>query len=174
MNFKLKPIVFIKGQYGYNAQNTTQQIMLLKALRITQDPKKLREIIGVQSVADVYRTLDKIAMRKEYHSALAKFGITFDYIVENIKHEIDNAKKSSERLMAINILLKSIGLDKYEETAIGGGGWEEALLKISEEKEKIDKNNSTDIEYEVTQPVIPESVRIAKEKEKLEGRSLYE
>lgn len=171
---KLKPVIFIKGQYGYNAQNTAQQIMLLKALRITQDPKKLREIIGVKSVADVYRTLDKIAMRKEYHAALAKFGITFDYIVENIKKEIDTAEKSSERLMAINILLKSIGLDKYEDTATGGGGWEDVLLKISEEKDKKDKRDSADAEYEVIQPVIPEAVRIAKEKEKQEGRSLYE
>ena len=176
MTTKLKPVIFIKGRYGYTTQNTTQQIMLLKALRITQDPKKLREIIGVKTVAEVYRTLDKIAMRKEYHSALAKHGITFDYIVENIKKEIDSAEKSSERLMAINILLKSIGLDKYEETATGGGGWEEALLKLSEgKKEKESKDIAGDEnEYEVVQPVIPESVRIAKEKEKLEGRSLYE
>ena len=41
---KLKPVVFVKGEYGYTAQNTTQQIMLLRALKITQDPKKLREI----------------------------------------------------------------------------------------------------------------------------------
>jgi len=168
---KLKPVIFIKGQYGYNEQNTTQQIMLLKALRITQDPKKLREIIGVKSIADVYRTLDKIAMRKEYHSALAKFGITFDYIVGNIKKEIDTAEKSSERLMAINILLKSIGLDKYDDTEIAGGGWEEALLKISEGKKE---GVPISAEYEVVQPKIPEEVRLAKEKERQEGRSLYE
>lgn len=168
---KLKPVIFIKGQYGYNAQNTTQQIMLLKALRITQDPKKLREIIGVKNVADVYRTLDKIAMRKEYHSALAKFGITFDYIVNNIKKEIDDAPKSSDRLGAINMIMKSIGLDKYEETAIGGGGWEEVLLLNEEKKEKRD---IVEAEYEVKQPIIPESVRIAKEKERQDGRNLYE
>src|SRR3990167_7065815 len=37
----LKPVIFVQGKYGYNAENTTQQIMLLKALRLTQDPKKL-------------------------------------------------------------------------------------------------------------------------------------
>lgn len=174
----LKPVVFIKGQYAYNAQNTTQQIMLLKALRITQDPKKIREMIGVRTVADVYRTLDKIAMRKEYHSALAKHGITFDYIVQNIKKEVDTAEKSSERLTAINMLLKSIGLDKYEESEVRGDGWEEALLKISEEKEKKEEvnniNNDSRKDYEVIAPQIPEDVRIAKEKELQEGRSLYE
>lgn len=173
----LKPVVFIKGQYGYNAQSTTQQIMLLKALRITQDPNKLKEMIGVRTVAEVYRTLDKIAMRKEYHSALARHGITFDYIVQNIKKEVDTAEKSSERLMAINMLLKSIGLDKYEESEVRGDGWEEALLKISEEKEKKEAFGSVDNsheDYEVISPQIPEEVRIAKEKEKQEGRSLYE
>ena len=173
MNPTLKPVIFIKGQYGHNAQNTTQQIMLLKALRITQDPQKLKEMIGVRTAAEVYRTLDKISMRKEYHAALARFGITFDYIVGKIKKEVDEAEKTTERLMAINILLKSIGLDKYEETVQGGSGWEEALLKLSEgKKEKEDKKVVDN--YEVVQPIIPESVRIAKEKEKLEGRSLYE
>ena len=45
MNKKLKPVIFVQGKYGYNAQNTTQQIMLLKALTITQDPKKLRDLM---------------------------------------------------------------------------------------------------------------------------------
>lgn len=168
MNYK--PVVFIKGQYAYNAQNTAKQIMLLRALRITQDPKKLKEMIGVQKVAEVYRELDKIANRKEYSRALARHGITFDYIVQNIKKEVDTAEKSSERLMAINILLKSMGLDKYEETDNSGGGWEEALLKLTDGKQEERSKE----EYEVTPPVVPESVRIAKEKERQEGRSLYE
>lgn len=169
---KLKPVIFINGQYGYNAQNTTQQILLLKALRITDDPKKLKQMIGVRSMADVYRTLDKIVMRKEYHAVLAKLGISFDYIVGNLKKEIDTGEKASDRLKALSILLKSIGLDKYEETTVGGGGWEDALLKLTEGKKSEEKNE--DVEYEVIQPVIPESIRIAKEKEKQEGRSLYE
>lgn len=172
MNTNLKPVVFVKGQYGYTAQNTTQQLMLLKALKITHDPKKLREIIGVRTVADVYRTLDKIAMRKEYHGALAKNGITFDYIVTGIKGEIDNADKASDRLNGLNMLLKSIGLDKYEETAIGGGSWEEALLKVSEQKKE--KSELLDVPYTIVEPPMPEEIRIAKEKANLEGRSLYE
>lgn len=170
---KLKPVVFVQGRYGFNNQNTTQQIMLLHALKITQDPKKLKELIGVKTVADVYRTLDKIAMRKEYHSALAKNGITFDYIVENIKGEIDHAEKSSDRLSGLNMLLKSIGLDKYEETAIGGGSWEEALLKIKAEKDKKGEQ-TTLVEYEVVEPKMPENVRIAKEKANKEATGLYE
>jgi hypothetical protein len=168
---QLKPVVFVKGAYGYTAQNTTQQILLLKALRITQDPKKLRDMIHVKTVADVYRTLDKIAMRKEYHASLAKAGISFDYIVGNIKKEIDTADKSTERLMAINILMKSIGMDKYEETAIGGGSWEEALSNISKEQKK---EQLREAEYEVVVPPMPEDVRKKREKEKLDGMSLYE
>src|SRR3990167_3766234 len=168
---KLKPVVFVKGEYGYTAQNTTQQIMLLRALKITQDPKKLREIIGVKTVADVYRTLDKIAMRKEYHAALAKNGITFDYVVENVKGVIDNAVKDSDRLAGLNMLLKSIGLDKYEETAIGGGSWEEALVKIAEKKrEENEDHPRLNIPYQVVSPPVPEEVRIAKEKQIKEGR----
>lgn len=170
---KLKPVVFIQGRYPFNNQNTTQQIMLLNALKTTQDPKKLKEIIGVRTVAEVYRTLDKIAMRKEYHAALAENGITFDYIVKNVKDEIDNADKSSDRLNGLNMLLKSIGLDKYEETAIGGGSWEEALLAINKEKDKKGEE-ATIVEYEVIEPKMPENIRIAKEKANEEAKGLYD
>ena len=169
----LKPVVFVQGNYAYNGQNTAQQIMLLKAMRITQDPKKLRELIGVKTVADVYRTLDKIAMRKEYHAALAKAGVTFEYVVGGIKDVVDNAEKDSDRLNGLSILLKSIGLDKYEETAIGGGGWEEALLKINSMDENKDKGIKV-AEYKIVEPKMPEHIRIAKEKSNAEARGLYE
>lgn len=167
----LKPVIFVQGNYAFNGQNTTQQILLLKAMQITKDPNRLRELIGVKTVADVYRTLDKIAMRKEYHSALAKAGITFDYVVNGIKGVVDNAEKDSDRLNGLNMILKSIGLDKYEETAIGGGGWEDALLKINGDKKEI---TSKVIEYEIVEPKMPEHIRIAKEKANAESKGLYE
>lgn len=171
---KLKPVVFVQGRYGYNNENTTQQIMLLKALTITQDPKKLKQLIGVKTVAEVYRTLDKIAMRKEYHASLASNGISFDYIVKGIKGEIDHAEKSSDRLAGLNMLLKSIGLDKYEETAIGGGSWEEALLAIKREKDVKGLPKSDIVHYEVKEPQMPEHIRIAKEKSNKEAQGLYD
>lgn len=172
---KLKPVTFISGKYNHNYQNTTQQIMLLKALKVTQDPKKLRELIGVKTVADVYRTLDKLAMRKEYHAALARSGISFDYIVGNLKNMADNGFKDSDKLKALQILLRSIGMDKYEEQGIQGGGWEDALLKSNEEDEEEEE---TDVlpggEYKVNIPQMPESLKKVKEKEKEIGKGLYE
>jgi hypothetical protein len=169
---KLKPVVFVQGKYAYNAQNTTQQIMLLKALQITQDPKKLKELIGVKTVADVYRTLDKIAMRKEYHAALAKTGITFDYVVKGIKTEIDTADKASDRLAGLNMILKSIGLDKYDETSVGGGSWEDTLLKIKAEEEEKGELPKV-VEYEVIEPEMPAHIKAAKEKANKESGQLY-
>lgn len=168
---KLKPIVFVEGQYAYNSQNTAQQLMLLNALKITQDPKKLRELIGVKTVAEVYRTLDKISMRTEYHGALAKNNLTFDYIVQGIKKEIDTADKASDRLAGLNMILKSIGLDKYEETSIAGGGWEDILLNI---KNNTDGKEKKVIKYEVVEPLMPEHIRLAKEKANEESKGLYD
>lgn len=173
MNTKLKPVVFVQGKYSYSNQNTTQQIMLLKALRITQDPKKLREMIGVKTVADVYRTLDKIALRKEYHSALSKLGITFDYVAKNIKKEIDTAEKASDRLAGLNMILKSMGMDKYEESTIGGGSWEDALLQVRKVEESKGETPKM-LEYEVVEPMMPENVRLAKEKANEEAKGLYD
>jgi len=173
MQKSLKPVIFVQGKYAYNAQNTTQQIMLLNALKVTQDPKKLKELIGVKTVAEVYRTLDKISMRKEYHSALAKNGISFDYVVSGIKNEIENADKASDRLAGLNMILKSLGMDKYEETTLGGGSWEDALLKINNDAEA--KGEVIPVkEYSVIEPAMPEHLRIAKEKANQESKGLYD
>ena len=40
---KLKPVSFVKGQYGYYRDNTFQQNLLLKAMLITQDPQELED-----------------------------------------------------------------------------------------------------------------------------------
>lgn len=170
----LKPVVFVQGKYGYNAQNTTQQVLLLKAMQITQDPKRLREMIGVKAVADVYRTLDKIAMRKEYHSQLSKHGLTFDYIAKHLKDTIDGAEKDKDRLSGLSMLMKSIGMDKYDETATGGGGWEDVLLKINGKVPAGETVLPKAPEYEVIVPTMPEDVRLAKEKSNNEARGLYE
>ena len=176
MNEKLKPVVFVQGKYPYTAQNTGQQLMLLNALKVTQDPKKLREMIGVRTVAEVYRTLDKIVMRKEYHSALVKLGMDFEYIAKGIKKEIDGATKSSDRLNGLNMLLKSIGLDKYEETSTGSGNWQDALIQLSKEVETSGGIIPVaDVpEYEVIEPPMPENIRIAKEKANKESKGLYD
>ena len=175
---KLKPVTFVSTKYNKHHQNTTQQIMLLSALKITQDPKKLKEMIGVRTVAEVFRTLDKMALRKEYHSALEKSGIDFGFIVDGIKTECLEADKSADRLKGYQILLKSMGMDKYDDNKTeGGGSWEDALQKVIDAN-KIDGETVSDKDesgdYKVIQPVMPESVKVRKELEVKEGKGLYD
>jgi hypothetical protein len=153
--------------------------MLLNALKVTQDPNKLRQMIGVRTVADVFRTLDKLVLRKEYHKALVKSGVDFGFIIEGIKQECLTGSKSSDRLKGYQILLKSMGMDTYDDNKTeGSGGWEDALQKVIAEKEKEKQIeapvDTMEGEYEVKQPVLPESVKIIKSLEEAEGRGLYE
>lgn len=176
---KLKPVTFVHGPYKGNrstTQNTYQQTMLLKAMTVTQDPKKLRQMIGVKSVADVYRTLDKMAMRKEYHNALAKLGIDFEYIAGGIKTICDTAEDEAVRLKGLQALLKSLGLDAYKEEEMGdSGGWEDVLMKTMQSNgNDLTAIGIKDADYEVIEPKIPESVRKQREIEAKEGKSLYE
>lgn len=174
---RLKPIVYTANYFKSGAQNTTQQMFLLKALKITQDPKKLREMIGVKSVAEVYRTLDKLAMRKDYHEALAKAGISFDYIVGGIKGIADEGFKDADKLKALQTLLKSVGMDVYkEDTTAISGTWEETLLKKIEEEKKDSgiKKLAAPIQYEVKQPMIPESAKKKQEEEEEMSSSIYD
>jgi hypothetical protein len=119
---KLKPVVYTSNSFNRGSQEKTKQIVLLKAMQITQDPKELRKMIGVKTVADVYRTLDKMAMRKEYHEALARTGISFDYIVEGMKKIADDGEKDGDRLKALTTMLKSLGLEKYDSADSPAGG----------------------------------------------------
>lgn len=165
----LKPVVFVSGTYTHNKQNTSQQLMLLKALRITQDPKKLRQLIGVKTVADVFRTLDKIAIRKEFHEAFARSGLSFDSIVGTLKTEMTDSEKGSDRIKAAQILLKSFGLDKYEDSTISGGSWEDEILRASDGEVPPLMGA-----YDVDIPEIPESVKKQHSEQEELGRSLYE
>lgn len=178
---KLKPVIFVKGDYAYHRQNTLQQNLLLKAMQVTADPKKLREMIGVRSVAEVYRTLDKIAIRREYHEALLRQGIDLDTIVTGIKKICNGRESGAIRLKGYQILLKSLGLDAYDGNIEGGNlNWEEL---IKEKSDKQDINSLSDeptdkslIEYKVKRPELledeDEEAKI-NEDEKL-GKSLYE
>lgn len=172
---RLRPIVYTSNYFKSGHQNTTQQMFLLKALQITQDPKKLRDMMGVKTVAEVYRTLDKLAMRKEYHAALAKAGISFDYIVDGIKGIAENGFKDGDRLKAFQTLLKSVGMDKYDNDSTGSSGtWEEELLKSIESEKKGGAPKLDAPQYDVKQPEIPESARRAMEAEQEMTSSIYD
>lgn len=174
---RLRPVVYTTNTFKKGAQNTAQQMFLLKALQVTQDPEKLRRIIGVQKVADVYRTLDKMAMRKEYHAALAKAGISFDYIVGGIKGIAETGFKDSDKLKAYQTLLKSVGMDAYKEDSNSiTGTWEELLLqKIEEGKaDPAVPELAAPPQYDVVLPVVPESVKKSQEEEREMTSTIYE
>lgn len=176
MEKKLKPVIFNSPSFRKKAfiNNPTQQIILLKALSVTQDPSKLRQMMGVKTIAEVYRTLDRLAMRKEYHAALAKAGISFDYIVGGLKKVAENSFKDADKLNAYKTLLKSLGMDSYNEVATNDGNWEDALLKAVESGDKgFNKEDALAGEYEVKTPRLPDSVKQAQEEERDLNDSIY-
>lgn len=176
---KLKPVVIYSTGSNRFKSDPIKEQALLAAMKYTSDPKLLKQAIGVRTVADVSRTLDKLAMRKEYHRALENNGISFDFIVREIKSVILSAEKESDKVNALKVLLKSVGMEKYEgEADQSRNSWEDALLKAVEDK-KAELPSSTakpmlEIDYEVNHPVIPESVKKAKKDEADFSRSIYE
>lgn len=174
---KLRPVVYTANYFKSGHQNTTQQIFLLKALQITQDPKKLRDMLGVKTVAEVYRTLDKISMRKEYHEALATNGISFDFMVKGIKDIALTGFKDGDKLKAYQTLLKSVGMEKYDDASVASDGtWEELLLKKIEEDKKSPEAPQLEAPkpYDVVIPEIPESAKRIMEEEKEIASSIYD
>jgi len=173
MKKKLKPVVYTTSYFPKGAPNKIQQNLLLKAMQVTSDPHELKKMIGVRTVAEVYRTLDKLSIRKEYHEALARNGVSLDYIVKGIKGVADMAEKDGDRIKAFQILIKSIGMDRYEATDdTGGGTWEETLLKAIEEEKKLEADigilpevagDEEVKEYEVTPPEVPANIKKSQE-----------
>lgn len=174
---KLKPVTYTTNYFKRGYQNTTQQMLLLKALKVTQDPEKLRDMLHMKKVVEVYQSIDKLVNRKEYHDALFRAGVSFDFIVNGIKGVALNAFKDGDRLKAYQVFLKSIGVDKYENDSNGSGGtWEEELLKSIESSKTIEEQKQIGeiIQYEVKQPEIPESAKKAMAEEEETTSSIYE
>jgi len=180
MSKKLRPVIYTTNSFNRGAQEHTKQLILLKAMQITQDPKELRKMIGVKTVADVYRTLDKLAMRKEYHEALARSGISFDWIVNGMKKIADEGEKDGDRLKAFQALLKSLGLEKYDSSdSPVGGSWEEELIRTLANEKKValpegkKEVETKDAEYEVKVPEVPEHIKKMRKEEEELTDSIY-
>lgn len=184
----LKPIVFYdKFISKKHADNTHMQTLLLKALSegIT-DVDELKQISGVKSSIEVFRTLDKLALRCEYQEALAKSGFTLDSIVSNMKDLVDNGS-DKVRLGALQTVLKSLGLDKYEKEEDNGKNWEETILGILEKKDnkKLIEGESVEenveevkpieiVDYEVKIPEVPDSAKRRQKEEHELAKELYD
>lgn len=172
---KLKPVTFISGKYNYHGHDNLKELMLLKAMRVTSDPKVLMQMTGIKKFADLSRTFDKISNRKEYNKALDKLGMDFTWIAKGLKVEAETGEKSGDRIKAFQIILKSLGMEKYEDVPLESGSWEDLLVKAAEKKDDTLSIESNIIEeYEVVVPQIPESAKKIREKEDKQGKSMYE
>jgi len=172
---KLKPVIFEEGrQLPRYSHNTHMQTILLKALSEgVTDVNELRKISGAKTAADVFRTLDKLALRREYQTALATNGITLDSIAGKINDLITNGSDKI-KLGALQVLMKSLGLDKYEKEEDSGKSWEETILELSDKESspKLMLENKTS-DYNVIQPPVPDSVKKRQEDEKQLAKELY-
>ena len=177
MNNELKkPVTFISGPNVFHSRNNYVQNILLKALsKGVTDPNELRKVAGLEKVADVYRSLDKLAIRKEYHQALIDNEVDLDFITKGLKDLAENGTDKI-RLGSFNTLLKSIGLDKYEKQEESGKSWEEEILKVAAVKEDIIDGEIVEDkieDYKVVVPEIPvEELKRQVEEKKL-GKDLY-
>lgn len=162
--------------------NVFQQNLLLKALTHTSDLDELKKVANFHSKNEVLRTLDKLAIRKDYHSALVENGLDMNMLVSNLKDIIEKATKDETRLHGIQTILKSVGLEKYETAESEGKDWEGLLLKINE-KEQADRllplNEQPILEgvvskYDVVAPEVPESAKKKREEDDEIGKSIYE
>ena len=171
---KLKPIIYERGRYGYRRMDKFKQNLLLKAMQVTSDPQKMKQLAGMKTVAEVHRTLDKMSLRKEYHEALARQGIDLDSIIGGIKEISEKGDSDRVRLDGYKTLLKSLGLDEYKESLSDSGkNWEELVKEVSQEEMDGKEDTETE-EYEVQQPQIPEQEKEKMDEEYQIGKGLYD
>lgn len=179
-NNQLKSVVLSNDKNGYKT-GVFQQNALLKALNETADLDELKKVANFNSKAEVLKTLDKIAIRREYHEALAKHDLGLDDIVSGMS---TLARSSNEKIKlgALTTLLKTLGLDKYEVSENQGKNWEELLLQINEAEktesrligESVNTLKTNDVVYDVVVPKMPSSAKQQREEDKVTESSIYE
>jgi hypothetical protein len=176
MSENKQQVVFVDSKIAALKGNG-RTTLLLKAMDLAKNPEKMKQMMGVKTVAEVYRTLDKLTLRRSYHQALASFDIDFNYIVKGLK-ELGDTANDKVRLGVMQTLLRSMGMDKYDVTEVGSGGdWEEILMKKAEEDKEVKAlapSAEQEIEeYEVFAPVMPKELAEKKAEEKQIGEGLY-
>ena len=127
------------------------------------DPEQLRQLAGLPTLAAVKRTIDKLSIRREFHLALDKNQMSLEWLVKGIKDIADNGKETN-RLAAFRMLLGSMGLNKFDDIAVQGKDWEEALLKLSRAQDPA--RQGADIEYDVKVPEMPQEMKKIRAEEK--------
>jgi hypothetical protein len=139
-------------------------------MEITQNPQELKKLAGFRTVAEVYRTLDKLAIRKEYHEALLRHGMDLDAIVGGIKGVAENSEEDAVKLNAYKTLLKSLGLDVYKESESNNKETWEDLIRNADSTKEIKK---VEDKYDVIIPMIPDDVQKQRNEENKFGQDLY-
>lgn len=172
-------MIFTWGKYNYHKNSSYKQNLLLKAMQHTTNVHEMKRLTGIKTVAEVYRTLDKIAIRKEYHVALANQGIDLNTIISGIKDLCVNSNSDQVKLGGYRTLLRSLGLDEYRESDSNpSSNWEEKMKDIVQNE--IDNSRNKDDQsieikdYEVIAPEAPEEEKEKEKEEKNLGVSLYE
>jgi len=109
--------------------------------------------------------------------------LSLDYVVGKIKNIIENEDgKDDTKLKALQTLMASLGLDKYQKEEESGKNWEEAIIGALEKTEQkqlddlsnLNKDNSLEVvDYEVVVPKIPQEAVDQQKKEEELGREIY-
>lgn len=142
----------------------------------TTDVDELKTALKFKSRAEVFRTLDKLAMRKDFHRALADAGLSMDSLAGKYKVLMESDSEKIQ-LGALVALSKAIGVDKYEVIDEGARDWEETLLKITEkerEQKVLGVPAAEEADYEVVVPQTPVSVQLKQAEEKKLGQEIYD
>lgn len=160
-----------RGQSYKN--NERQQNLLLKGVMLTGNLIDAGKYAGIKRTVDLYRTWDRLSMRKDYHLALMEQEIDLNWLVGKLKNQAENADKDSVRLEALKIILRSLGLDKYEKEEETSKGWEQALANYVEKQDALPSPAKKTV-YDVKTPQIPESAKKIREEDNTLGKELYE
>lgn len=173
-NKKLPLIIFDTGgrKNSVLTPNFQKQNLLLKGMLMNAgDVKQAAKYAGIRTMAEAFRTLDQLSLRKSFYESLDSHDITLDYIVKHIKDLVEGADLDSVKLKALQVLLKTLGLDNYSDEEKGSKGWEDTLIKALQVKEA---NTIETQAYEVKIPKMPESEVEKRNKENKLGKELYE
>lgn len=135
-------------------------------------PLELQNKMTEKIESEVEEALGDAGRRKDYRDALKRHGIDMDFVVENLKNIVMAGEKDGDKIKALQVIAKSLGVDKSsskEEEEDKGETWEDALVEDA-------KNNGIEEigDYDVVEPVIPKAAKKKRDEENRMGKSIYD
>lgn len=135
------------------------------------DPEELKRLSGIKRSADLMVTMDRLSLRREFHEAMYRAGLTPDKLMTTLSDHVDSTD-AKVSIKAVEVTLKMLSMFRPESSSGDVKSWEEIVLEKATAIQEGDMKQISQPVYDVKIPEVPPDMAEMAEQVRNEGRSI--